>query len=40
VYDRSGKLAKLFKNDSREYGKDGFTYEKNIEPLVRRLLDD
>jgi thiol-disulfide isomerase/thioredoxin len=40
VYDRSGKLAKLFKNDSREYGKDGFTYERDVRPLVRRLLDD
>lgn len=38
VYDRTGKLRKRFDNDNGEYGDDGFTYEKHVEPLVRELI--
>jgi thiol-disulfide isomerase/thioredoxin len=39
VYDRSGKLAKQFDNEKDEYGKDGFTYEKHINPYVKKLVE-
>jgi thiol-disulfide isomerase/thioredoxin len=39
VYDRTGKLAKLFvNNDEKEYGKEGFTYKDHIVPLVKELV--
>lgn len=38
VYDRQGKLHKLFTNDNNEYGPTGFTYEAHIEPVVEQLL--
>ncbi len=38
VYDREGRLHTAFNNDSDEYGPTGFTYEENIEPLVKQLL--
>ena len=37
VFDQSGKLRKVFSNDSDEYGPGGFTYEKDINPLVEEL---
>ncbi len=37
VFDREGKLHKVFKNDDNEYGDEGFTYEKHITPLVEQL---
>ncbi|GIW92756.1 MAG: hypothetical protein KatS3mg110_0797 [Pirellulaceae bacterium] len=39
VYDADGNLAKKFTNDANEYGQEGFTYEKHIIPLVRKLLE-
>jgi thiol-disulfide isomerase/thioredoxin len=39
VYDRTGKLAKQFDNEQDAYGKDGFTYEKHIVPLVKKLVE-
>jgi thiol-disulfide isomerase/thioredoxin len=39
VYDRSGKLAKQFDNEQDEYGKDGFTYQKNVAPYVKQLIE-
>ena len=38
VYGRDGQLAKRFDNDDALYGKEGFTYEKHIVPLVEQLL--
>ena len=38
VYDRQGTLHKVFHNDTGEYGPDGFTYERDIIPLVKQLL--
>jgi hypothetical protein len=38
VYDRLGKLAKRFDNETGEFGEAGFTYEKHISPLVEQLL--
>ena len=38
VYDRQGPLHKVFHNDTGEYGPDGFTYERDIIPLVKQLL--
>jgi thiol-disulfide isomerase/thioredoxin len=38
VYDRSGELKRLFKNDAGDYGKDGFTYAAHVSPLVRELI--
>ena len=40
VYDKSGTLKTLFKNDAGNYGKDGFTYGEHITPLIRELLAD
>ncbi len=37
VFDRDGKLAKVFKNDDGEFGKDGFGYEKDIIPYLDQL---
>ncbi|MDP6467391.1 MAG: hypothetical protein QF918_06615 [Pirellulaceae bacterium] len=38
VYDQTGQLRKRFDNDATEYGPEGFTYEEQIEPLVKELL--
>lgn len=38
VYDREGKLHKVFKNDHNEYGDKGFNYVEHITPLVQQLL--
>ena len=38
VYDRSGQLRQQFDNDDNEYSDEGFSYEKNITPLVEQLL--
>jgi thiol-disulfide isomerase/thioredoxin len=38
VYDREGKLAKRFDNDTSAYGDEGFTYAQHIAPLVTDLL--
>jgi thiol-disulfide isomerase/thioredoxin len=40
VYDREGKLRKQFVNDYEEFGKEGFTYQKHIAPLVEQLLSE
>jgi hypothetical protein len=40
VYDREGKLRKQFVNDYEEFGKEGFTYQKHITPLVEQLLSE
>ena len=37
VYDKEGKLQKIFNNDTDEYGADGFSYDEQIEPLVQSL---
>jgi thiol-disulfide isomerase/thioredoxin len=38
IYDQTGKLHKVFKNDNNEYGPEGFTYDDDIEPLVQQLV--
>lgn len=38
VYGTDGKLIKRFDNEKQEYGKEGFTYEKDIEPMIDQLL--
>jgi thiol-disulfide isomerase/thioredoxin len=38
VYGPDGRLAKRFDNDDGLYGEEGFTYEKQIVPLVEQLL--
>ncbi|MCA9007221.1 MAG: TlpA family protein disulfide reductase [Planctomycetaceae bacterium] len=38
VYDRQGKLVKRFDNERREYGKEGYTYKRDVIPLVEGLL--
>lgn len=38
VYDRQGKLAKRFDNERREYGKEGYTYKRDVIPFVESLL--
>jgi len=40
VYDTSGTLKKRFDNESKEYGKEGFSYEINIVPLIEQMLKD
>ena len=40
VYGPDGKLKKRFDNDDREFGEDGFTYEKHIIPLIEDLLTE
>jgi hypothetical protein len=39
VYDREGNLHKVFKNDDLEFGNKGFTYEKDILPVVKKLSE-
>jgi len=38
VYDQQGTLVKKFTNDDGEYGKDGYTYQKDIIPFVEKLV--
>jgi len=38
VYDRNGQLKKRFDSGQKEYGKEGFTYQKHVTPFVERLL--
>jgi thiol-disulfide isomerase/thioredoxin len=38
VYGRDGELAKRFDNEKDEYGKEGFTYQDHIAPLVKELV--
>jgi thiol-disulfide isomerase/thioredoxin len=38
VYDSAGKLRALFDNDGDKFGDEGFTYERDITPLVEELL--
>ena len=39
VYDRTGKMAKLFVNNKKdEFGEEGFTYKDHIAPLVKELV--
>ncbi|WP_339733363.1 TlpA disulfide reductase family protein [uncultured Gimesia sp.] len=38
VYGPDGKLKKRFDNETLEYGQEGFTYEKHIEPLIDKML--
>jgi thiol-disulfide isomerase/thioredoxin len=38
VYNSKGRLAKQFDNEKDEYGKNGFSYQKDIEPYVQQLL--
>lgn len=40
VYDREGKLRKQFVNDYEEFGKEGFSYQQHITPLVEQLLSE
>ena len=39
VYDRDGKLHTRF-DDTGDFGDDGFTYEKNVLPLVKQLIEN
>mgnify|MGYP002631087214 CR=1 FL=1 len=38
VYGVDGKLKKRFDNETLEYGQEGFTYEKQIVPLIDEML--
>jgi thiol-disulfide isomerase/thioredoxin len=38
VYDRAGNLHKKFTNDEGEFGKEGYTYRKDIYPRVEELV--
>ncbi len=40
VYDTNGTLKKRFDNEKKEYGKEGFSYEKNIVPLIEQMLKE
>ena len=39
VYGRDGKLAKRFDNEEAASEAEGFTYEKDITPLVKQLVE-
>jgi thiol-disulfide isomerase/thioredoxin len=39
IYDRDGKLLKRFDNENLEKGQDDFTYEKDINPFVEKLVE-
>lgn len=39
IYDRQGQLSKRFDNDDNLYGEEGFTYDEQIVPWIRQLLD-
>ena len=39
VYGPDGSLSKRFDNEAGLYGEDGFSYEKDIIPYVRTLLE-
>ncbi len=38
VYDRAGNMHKLFTNDQGAYGKGGYTYQKDVYPVVAELV--
>ncbi len=38
LYDQNGTLVKRFDNDKKEYGDEGFSYEKDIIPMIKQLL--
>lgn len=38
VYDRQGNLHKKFTNDDGEFGKGGYTYKKDVFPVVEALV--
>lgn len=38
VYNKDGKLEKRFDNDNLKSGDEGFDYEKDVNPLVEKLL--
>jgi len=38
VYDTNGTLKKRFDNEKKEYGEEGFSYEKHIVPLIEQML--
>ncbi|QDT29582.1 Thiol-disulfide oxidoreductase ResA [Gimesia panareensis] len=38
VFDQEGKVAKRFDNDHREYGRGGYTYQKDVIPFLESLL--
>lgn len=40
VYGRDGQLVKRFDNDAGEYEGEGFTYAREIVPMVERLLSE
>lgn len=39
VYGKDGTLKQRFDNDEELYGEDGFSYEKQITPLVEKLIE-
>lgn len=38
VFNREGEVAKRFDNDQGEYGKEGYTYEKDVIPFIESLI--
>ncbi|WP_339743922.1 TlpA disulfide reductase family protein [uncultured Rubinisphaera sp.] len=40
IYDRNGKIHKVFNNDEDLYGPKGFNYQEHITPLVEKLLKE
>jgi thiol-disulfide isomerase/thioredoxin len=38
VYDKEGMLRKQFVNEDDEFGEEGFTYDRHVDPLVQQLL--
>lgn len=39
VFDRQGKVAKRFDNDHGNYGKGGYTYQKDVIPFLKSLVE-
>ena len=40
VYAPDGTLKKRFDNEKKEYGDEGFTYEKQVIPLIEQMLKE
>ena len=40
VFDRQGNVAKRFDNDQGAYGKGGFTYQKDVIPYLKSLVEE
>lgn len=40
VYAADGTLKKRFDNEKKEYGNEGFTYEKQIIPMIEQMLKE